>query len=66
MLTVRSAMRMAWSLHAAIAAVVRRQVDYAIPSRMREGYGINKRIVEEFQLVGVQLIAVDCRQSGIQ
>ncbi len=31
-------------------------VDYAIPSRMREGYGINKRIVEEFHREGVQLI----------
>lgn len=32
------------------------QVDYAIPSRMHEGYGINKRIVEEFHSEGVQLI----------
>ena len=31
-------------------------VDYAIPSRMREGYGINDRIVEDFQRQGVQLI----------
>jgi len=31
-------------------------VDYAIPSRMREGYGINVRIVEEFHQEGVQLI----------
>jgi single-stranded-DNA-specific exonuclease len=32
------------------------QVDYAIPSRMHEGYGINKRIVEEFHSEGVWLI----------
>lgn len=31
-------------------------VDYAIPSRMHEGYGINKRIVEEFSNEGVKLI----------
>ena len=31
-------------------------VDYAIPSRMQEGYGINRRIVEEFYEEGVQLI----------
>lgn len=31
-------------------------VDYAIPSRMHEGYGINKRIVEEFYDEGVGLI----------
>lgn len=31
-------------------------VDYAIPSRMKDGYGINKRIVEEFATVGVALI----------
>jgi len=32
------------------------QVDYAIPSRMNEGYGINRRIVEEFHAEGVNLI----------
>lgn len=32
------------------------QVDYAIPSRMKEGYGINQRIVEDFQAEGVSLI----------
>jgi len=32
------------------------QVDYAIPSRMHEGYGINKRIIEEFHSEGVGLI----------
>ncbi len=31
-------------------------VDYAIPSRMHDGYGINKRIVEEFHSEGVGLI----------
>jgi single-stranded-DNA-specific exonuclease len=31
-------------------------VDYAIPSRMQEGYGINRRIVEEFHAEGVGLI----------
>jgi single-stranded-DNA-specific exonuclease len=32
------------------------EVNYAIPSRMHEGYGINKRIVEEFYNEGVKLI----------
>jgi len=32
------------------------RVDYAIPSRMKEGYGINQRIVEEFYDEGVGLI----------
>ncbi|RUT04654.1 single-stranded-DNA-specific exonuclease RecJ [Dulcicalothrix desertica PCC 7102] len=32
------------------------QVDYAIPSRMHEGYGVNKRIIEEFHSEGVELI----------
>ncbi|MDX2229472.1 MAG: single-stranded-DNA-specific exonuclease RecJ [Leptolyngbyaceae cyanobacterium bins.349] len=32
------------------------QVDYAIPSRMSEGYGINERIVEEFYEEGVRLL----------
>lgn len=31
-------------------------VDYAIPSRMQEGYGINQRIIEEFYDEGVNLI----------
>jgi single-stranded-DNA-specific exonuclease len=31
-------------------------VDYAIPSRMKDGYGINIRIVEEFAATGVGLI----------
>ncbi|AFZ60414.1 single-stranded-DNA-specific exonuclease RecJ [Anabaena cylindrica FACHB-243] len=31
-------------------------VDYAIPSRMHEGYGINKRIIEEFHSEGVGLV----------
>ena len=31
-------------------------VDYAIPSRMHEGYGINTRIVEDFKDEGVGLI----------
>ncbi len=31
-------------------------VDYAIPSRMTEGYGINERIVEDFHGEGVRLI----------
>ena len=31
-------------------------VDYAIPSRMKDGYGINKRIVEEFATTGVGVI----------
>jgi single-stranded-DNA-specific exonuclease len=32
------------------------RVDYAIPSRMTDGYGINQRIVEEFHGEGVKLI----------
>lgn len=32
------------------------QVDYAIPSRMQEGYGINNRIIEEFFADGVSVI----------
>jgi single-stranded-DNA-specific exonuclease len=32
------------------------EVDYAIPSRMQEGYGINRRIVEDFYADGVKLI----------
>jgi single-stranded-DNA-specific exonuclease len=31
-------------------------VDYAIPSRMHDGYGINNRIVEEFHDEGVKII----------
>ncbi|KAM3097205.1 single-stranded-DNA-specific exonuclease RecJ [Phormidesmis sp. 146-35] len=32
------------------------RVDYAIPSRMNEGYGINERIVEDFHEDGVSVI----------
>lgn len=32
------------------------KVDYAIPSRMHEGYGINQRIIQEFHQEGVELI----------
>ncbi|MCU0548983.1 MAG: single-stranded-DNA-specific exonuclease RecJ [Leptolyngbya sp. Prado105] len=32
------------------------RVDYAIPSRMSEGYGINNRIIEEFYEEGVGLV----------
>lgn len=32
------------------------KVDYAIPSRMKEGYGINNRIVEEFHQENVKII----------
>ncbi len=32
------------------------QVDYAIPSRMSEGYGLNTRIIEEFHSEGVEII----------
>lgn len=31
-------------------------IDYAIPSRMNEGYGINTRIVEDFAEAGVKII----------
>jgi single-stranded-DNA-specific exonuclease len=43
------------------------QVDYAIPSRMHEGYGINKRIIEEFHTEGVELIlTVDNGISAVE
>ncbi|MGB8699257.1 MAG: DHH family phosphoesterase, partial [Thermosynechococcaceae cyanobacterium] len=32
------------------------KVDYAIPSRMHEGYGINERIVEDFAAEGVRVV----------
>ena len=32
------------------------RVDYAIPSRMHEGYGINKRIIEDFHSEDVKLV----------
>lgn len=32
------------------------QVDYAIPSRMQEGYGLNRRIIEEFHAEGISLV----------
>jgi single-stranded-DNA-specific exonuclease RecJ len=32
------------------------QIDYAIPSRMQEGYGINQRIIEDFHRDGVQFV----------
>ncbi len=32
------------------------RADYAIPSRMSDGYGINRRIVDEFHASGVRLI----------
>ncbi|MEA5497468.1 single-stranded-DNA-specific exonuclease RecJ [Limnoraphis robusta] len=31
-------------------------VSYAIPSRMKEGYGINNRIIEEFHQEGISLV----------
>lgn len=31
-------------------------VDYAIPSRMQEGYGLNRRIVEDFHQEGIKII----------
>ena len=43
------------------------QVDYAIPSRMHEGYGINNRIVEEYHSKGVGLIlTVDNGISAVE
>jgi len=43
------------------------RVDYAIPSRMSEGYGINQRIVEEFHAEGVRLIlTVDNGIAAVQ
>ncbi|MDP5017666.1 MAG: DHH family phosphoesterase, partial [Dolichospermum sp.] len=42
-------------------------VDYAIPSRMHDGYGINNRIVEEFYDEGVKLIlTVDNGISAVE
>ncbi len=42
-------------------------VDYAIPSRMSDGYGINRRIVEEFHAEGVKLIiTVDNGISAVE
>jgi single-stranded-DNA-specific exonuclease len=42
-------------------------VDYAIPSRMSDGYGINCRIVEEFHAEGVKLIiTVDNGISAVE
>ena len=42
-------------------------VDYAIPSRMKDGYGINVRIVEEFYQEGVSLIlTVDNGISAVE
>jgi single-stranded-DNA-specific exonuclease len=32
------------------------RINYAIPSRMHEGYGINQRIVEDFHQEGVEII----------
>jgi single-stranded-DNA-specific exonuclease len=32
------------------------QVEYAIPSRMSEGYGINQRMVEEFAAEGIRVV----------
>ncbi|MDM9379876.1 DHH family phosphoesterase [Chlorogloeopsis sp. ULAP01] len=43
------------------------EVDYAIPSRMHEGYGINKRIIEEFKSEGVGLVlTVDNGISAVE
>jgi len=43
------------------------KVNYAIPSRMHDGYGINKRIVEEFHSEGVGLIlTVDNGISAVE
>ena len=42
-------------------------VDYAIPSRMHDGYGINNRIVQEFYDEGVKLIlTVDNGISAVE
>lgn len=41
-----------WRCFSALGA----QVSYAIPSRMKEGYGINERIVEEFHQEGISVI----------
>ncbi len=42
-------------------------VDYDIPSRMNEGYGINERIVEDFHADGVRLIlTVDNGITAVQ
>ena len=42
-------------------------IDYAIPSRMHDGYGINNRIVQEFHDEGVKLIlTVDNGISAVE
>jgi single-stranded-DNA-specific exonuclease len=42
-------------------------VDYAIPSRMSEGYGINNRIIEEFATEGIGVVlTVDNGISAIE
>lgn len=42
-------------------------VDYAIPSRMKDGYGINTRIVDEFHSEGVKvIITVDNGISALE
>ncbi|MFM6200389.1 MAG: single-stranded-DNA-specific exonuclease RecJ, partial [Dolichospermum sp.] len=42
-------------------------IDYAIPSRMHDGYGINNRIVQEFYNEGVKLIlTVDNGISAVE
>lgn len=47
--------------------LLKAQVDYAIPSRMNEGYGINQRIVEEFHAEGIRLIlTVDNGIAAVQ
>ena len=42
-------------------------VDYYIPNRLEEGYGLNKEAVEEIEKKGYKLmITVDCGISGIE
>lgn len=42
-------------------------VDYHIPNRLKEGYGLNKEAIEEIAEKGIQLmITVDCGISGVE
>ena len=42
-------------------------VDYHIPNRLKEGYGLNKEAIEEIAEKGTQLmITVDCGISGVE
>ena len=41
-------------------------VDYKIPNRLNEGYGLNKEAVKKISEDGYKLITVDCGISGLE